>query len=266
MGNSKIDLNTVPYDAPLRFELPSRKWVSSQCAKGRNSTTTSVSPVDLSGKWVIITGSNNGIGREAALQMAEWGANLILGCRNPPPHETHPEAVVEECKEKAKKSGKQIEVEWWELDMASLKSVEAFAKRWLDTGRALDILCNNAGMGSSPGGSEVFRTEDGFEIIHQVCLPYHPSNVMENVLIEHCKRSISSLTSFLHSLFFPQSLKRKLRVSYARLQVSTIWENTTSRTSTLSKEIPESQAYRYLSLPLTFSSFPLPIHLPVLSS
>jgi hypothetical protein len=179
MGNSKIDLNTVPYDAPLTFELPSAKWILSQSNKGRNSTTISVSPVDLSGKWVIITGSNNGIGREAALQMAEWGANLILGCRNPPRHETHPEAVVEECKEKAKKAGKQIEVEWWELDMASLKSVEAFAKRWLDTGRALDILCNNAGMGSSPGGSEVFRTEDGFEIIHQVCLPYHPSNVME---------------------------------------------------------------------------------------
>jgi NAD(P)-dependent dehydrogenase (short-subunit alcohol dehydrogenase family) len=178
MGNSKIDLNTIPYDAPLTFELPSREWIISH-AKNRKSTTISISPVDLSGKWVIITGSNNGIGREAALQMAEWGANLILGCRNPPRHETHPEAVVEECKEKAKKAGKQIEVEWWELDMASLKSVEAFAKRWLDTRRALDILCNNAGMGSSPGGSEVFRTGDGFEIIHQVCLPYHPSKVME---------------------------------------------------------------------------------------
>lgn len=52
--------------------------------------------------------------------------------------------------------------------MASLASIEAFAARWAATGRAIDILANNAGMGSSPGGDDVFKTRDGFEIIHQV--------------------------------------------------------------------------------------------------
>jgi hypothetical protein len=140
MGDQKYDLNTIPYDAPLSFTPPSRRWVLDQSNKGRKSTTTSVAPADLTGKWVIITGSNNGIGREAALQMAEWGANLILGCRNPPPHEQLPSAVVEECKERAKKAGKLIQVEWWEVDMADLGSVERFAQRWLDTGRALVCL------------------------------------------------------------------------------------------------------------------------------
>jgi NAD(P)-dependent dehydrogenase (short-subunit alcohol dehydrogenase family) len=102
--------------------------------------------VDLTGKWIVISGSNNGIGREAALQFAAWGGNLILACRDPPPRETHPTKVVEECKEKAKEAGHtDTTIEWWELDCAKLGSVEAFAKRWLDTGRALDILCNNAG-------------------------------------------------------------------------------------------------------------------------
>jgi len=168
MTDSKVDLNTIPYDAPLSFPAPSQKWILEKSNNGRKSTTTSVAPADKTGKWVIITGSNNGIGREAALQMAEWGANLILGCRNPPPHEQLPSDVVEECKEKAKKANKLIEVEWWEVNMADLGSVERFAKRWLDTGRPLDILCNNAGMGSSPGSSKVFKTKDGFEIIHQV--------------------------------------------------------------------------------------------------
>jgi NAD(P)-dependent dehydrogenase (short-subunit alcohol dehydrogenase family) len=54
------------------------------------------------------------------------------------------------------------------VDYSKLKSVEGLATRWLDTGRPLDILCNNAGIGTSPGGSAVFKTEDGFEIIHQV--------------------------------------------------------------------------------------------------
>jgi len=98
--------------------------------------------------------------------------------------------VVEECKANAKMAGHVTsEIEWWELDMSSLASVEAFAQRWLDTRRPLvrryhshehtmvllangrchvqDILCNNAGIGSSPGGQEVFLTKDGFEIIHQ---------------------------------------------------------------------------------------------------
>ena len=105
------------------------------------------------------------------MQMASWGANIVLACRTPAPssREPHPASTVDECLVKARVAGQLHNAfEWWELDMADLSSVEALAKRWLATGRALDILCNNAGMGSSPGGSNVSRTKDGFEIIHQV--------------------------------------------------------------------------------------------------
>ena len=131
-----------------------------------------VPDVDFRGKWVIITGANNGIGREAALRMAAWGANIVLGCRNPPPHEIHPEDVVCECLIAARGKGhKDTVFEWWPIDMSDLNSVEAFAKKWLDSGRVVDVLCNNAGMGSSPAGTgKTFHTKDGFEIIHQVCL------------------------------------------------------------------------------------------------
>ncbi|KIW06676.1 uncharacterized protein PV09_02381 [Verruconis gallopava] len=166
---AEVDINTIPYDAPLSFEEPSRAWCSAQSRKGAVRTRETLPAVDLAGKWIIISGANNGIGREAALQFAAWGANLILACRDPPPHETHPTTAVEECKARAKEAGHaDTTIEWWVLDCARLDSVEAFARRWLDTGRALDVLCNNAGMGSSPGGGSVFRTVDGFEIIHQV--------------------------------------------------------------------------------------------------
>jgi NAD(P)-dependent dehydrogenase (short-subunit alcohol dehydrogenase family) len=55
--------------------------------------------------------------------------------------------------------------EWWECDMADLSSLEALAARWNETGRPLDILCNNAGM--SPRVPRV-ETRDGFELCHQV--------------------------------------------------------------------------------------------------
>jgi len=173
-GRSKTtdeDLLTVPYDAPLSIQEPSLLfWITPRAWQGTNWSTLTVPDVDLSGKWVIISGSNNGIGREAALRFASWGANLILACRDPPAKETHPTIVVKECREMMKRNDKTADVEWWEVDMADLASVEAFADRWLQTGRALDILCNNAGLGSSPGGEQVTKTKDGFEIIHQVRL------------------------------------------------------------------------------------------------
>lgn len=122
----------------------------------------------------MISGSNNGIGREASIQFAKWGANLILISRDAPNNEIHPLTVVDECKEAAAAAGhEKSQIEWWEADYTRLSDVEALAKRWLDTERPLDILCNNAGVGSSPGGNSVFKTKDGFEFIHQINLLAH---------------------------------------------------------------------------------------------
>jgi short-subunit dehydrogenase len=166
-------LDKISYDAPLSFQEPSQKWKNDMGFLKNNRSEfvrdEQMTKADLSGKWVIISGSNNGIGREAALAFARMGANMILACRNPPPTENHPDSVVAECVIEAKKFDHKSTIEWWIFDGADLETVEAFAQRWLQTGRPLDILCNNAGMGSSPGGSDVVLTKDGFEIIHQVC-------------------------------------------------------------------------------------------------
>lgn len=147
---------------------PSALWCLWKTLKGINSSKITIPDADLRQKWVIITGGNSGIGREAALQFSKWGANIILGCRQPPPHEPHPDVVVQECKAAALAAGHDSTcIEWSECDMANLASVEAFGKRWLARGTPLDILCNNAGM---PGAqlSKVRMTTDGFEILHQV--------------------------------------------------------------------------------------------------
>jgi len=173
-----VDLYSIPYDAPLSFKAPSWGWTRYN-AYVNNSTVLTRKDVpfkDLSGKWVIISGSNNGIGREAAIFIAQCGANLILACRDPPSHEKHPEEVAQECIAAAKARGyKNSTIEWWEIDLTKFRSVDAFAKRWLDTGRPLDILCNNAGMGTNPGGAsgKILKTEDGLEFVHQVNFAAH---------------------------------------------------------------------------------------------
>lgn len=153
------------------FREPSTLWCVWQCfIKGTKSDRLQIPDVDLRNQWVVLTGGNSGIGREAALQFSRWGANVVLGCRQPPPHEPHPDTVLEECRAAALASGHHDTIlEWWECDMGNLASVEAFGKRWLAKGTPLDILANNAGMPSSVGDT-VQSTIDGFELLHQVIM------------------------------------------------------------------------------------------------
>lgn len=138
--------------------------------KGTNATiltSIEVPEKDLTGKWIIITGANNGIGFEAAKTFAKWGANLILACREPPEWETHPSVAEKECNALAESAGHASIIEWWKLDLTDLGSIDRFATKWVDTNRPLHILCNNAGVTATPGAETIY-TKDGFEYTHQV--------------------------------------------------------------------------------------------------
>ena len=107
----------------------------------------------LDGKTVIVTGGNTGIGKETAIDLAARGAKVIIACRS---RERGEKAVLEIKRE----SGSE-EVYLQMLDLASFKSVRAFAKRILETETRLDVLINNAGV--YLGGPSPQRTEDGYE-------------------------------------------------------------------------------------------------------
>lgn len=146
----------------------SRVYNLLQAVRGANNTYLTdqyVPGADLTGKWIIVSGSNNGIGFEAAKSFASWGANLTLACREPPAWEMHPTAAVQECRDIATSHHHSSTIDWWEVDMADMSSVEAFCQRWLDSDRPLDILCNNAGVAST---AKTRMTKDGFQLVHQV--------------------------------------------------------------------------------------------------
>ncbi|MGO9452902.1 MAG: oxidoreductase [Candidatus Binataceae bacterium] len=107
---------------------------------------------DLSGKTIVVTGGNSGIGYEAALQFARKHASVVLACRSI---------------EKANGAAAQIKsaysdatVEVMELDLSNLASVRAFADALRKQHQRLDVLCNNAGVMAIP----YRRTPDGFEM------------------------------------------------------------------------------------------------------
>ncbi|MDY7081188.1 MAG: SDR family NAD(P)-dependent oxidoreductase, partial [Halobacteria archaeon] len=109
---------------------------------------------DMTGKNVVVTGANSGLGFEASKAFAEKGANVVLACRSDA---------------RGNKAVKKIEnddevndasVEFMKLDLADLSSIRRFAVNFKDEFSSLDVLCNNAGLMAIPRQ----ETEDGFEM------------------------------------------------------------------------------------------------------
>jgi len=108
---------------------------------------------EMTGKTVIVTGSNSGIGFETAKVMAEKGAEVVMACRNT----DKGEAAAAEIRKENEKSNVQV----MKLDLASLESVREFAEKFNKSFKKLDILINNAGVMVPPTRQE---TADGFEL------------------------------------------------------------------------------------------------------
>lgn len=106
-----------------------------------------------SGRRVVITGANSGLGFETALALAQQGAEIILAVRNP----EKGEEALRKLRAAAPSASLQLEA----LDLASLKSVHAFGQRLLQKNQPLDLLINNAGIMAVP---KRMQTEDGFEL------------------------------------------------------------------------------------------------------
>uniref|UniRef100_A0A8B9FXN9 Dehydrogenase/reductase 13 n=1 Tax=Amazona collaria TaxID=241587 RepID=A0A8B9FXN9_9PSIT len=109
-----------------------------------------------SGMWrralgVLLRG---GIGEATALELARGGARVVLATRSAPRGEAAARRIRTETG--------NPDVRFMHLDLASLRSVRAFASAFLREEPHLHLLINNAGV--SAGGT----TEDGFSLAFQV--------------------------------------------------------------------------------------------------
>jgi len=115
---------------------------------GFNASTTAREVVDgrdLSGLVAIVTGGYSGLGREAALVLAHAGARVIVPARD----------VA-----KAAEALQGVErIELAPLDLMDPASIDAFARAFLASGAALDLLLNSAGIMAAP----LRRDDRGYE-------------------------------------------------------------------------------------------------------
>ena len=107
----------------------------------------------MTGKVVIVTGANSGIGKEISLALAGMGAGLVMVCRDRERGEAARRDVM------ASTGNQQVELLL--ADLASQQSIRQAASEFKATHDRLDVLVNNAGM-SSPTRRE---TVDGIETV-----------------------------------------------------------------------------------------------------
>ena len=106
-------------------------------------------------KTCIITGANTGIGYETTLAMLQKDYKVICAVRNKEKMEKARESLAQTL---GVNSG-LVDIEIEELDLNDQNSIEAFAKKFMDSENGLDVLINNAGVMATPE----MKTKDGFE-------------------------------------------------------------------------------------------------------
>lgn len=106
---------------------------------------------DLSGKTVIVTGGNSGLGFEAVKALALKGAQVIMACRSV--------SKGEEAKKQIAKFIPKADVTVMELDLTDMNSIKSFVAKFKQNHTKLDVLLNNAGIMMVPYG----LTKNGFE-------------------------------------------------------------------------------------------------------
>ena len=128
----------------------------------------------LHGRVALITGTNTGIGRITALELASRGAHVFIACRS----QERTQPVLDEIRA----AGCRGTAEWVPLDLGDFDSVRQCAQSLLSRNLPLHLLINNAGLAGARG-----VTRSGFELAFGVNHMGH--FLLTQLLFNRIKRS-----------------------------------------------------------------------------
>jgi NAD(P)-dependent dehydrogenase (short-subunit alcohol dehydrogenase family) len=140
---------------------------------------------DLSGRTVLVTGANSGIGFETSRALAGMGARVWMLCRD--------EERCADARESMYRSVPGADLEVTLGDFTDLASVRSFCERFSATGEALHALVNNAG--EIYGRRQI--TADGLERAWQVNLvaPFMLTELLRERITASAPARIVNVTS-----------------------------------------------------------------------
>lgn len=111
----------------------------------------------MSEHTILITGATDGLGRALAAELSETGATLLLHGRD--------DARGRQTIAQIHAQTGNRNLHWHRADLASLEEVRALAERIEREHGGLDVLVNNAGIGTTlPGDARRMESRDGYEL------------------------------------------------------------------------------------------------------
>lgn len=151
---------------------------------------------DLTGRRVVITGANSGLGLQTAIGLGRAGAEVILACRD--------EQRGRDAEKRVRAETGSDRIEMRTLDLANLTSVRDFAAGFSGP---LDLLVNNAGVMATPRAT----TTDGFEL--QFGTNHLGHFALTGLLLEHLREAGAARVVTLSSL-----AHKRGRINFGDLQ------------------------------------------------
>jgi retinol dehydrogenase-13 len=156
-------------------------------------------------KTCLITGSNSGIGKATAIEMAQRGYNILMLCRD--------SEKSRNAKAEIKAGSNEMKVDLVYVDFASLKSIENAASEITQKYDSIDVLINNAGVVKR----KLTTSEDGLEMNLAVnfLAPFYLTNLLLPLLMKSDSARIINVTSELY-----KSGKIDMKNDYSKNQIS----------------------------------------------
>ena len=102
----------------------------------QTTAAETLSGIDLTGRLAVVTGGYSGIGLETTRALSGAGAHVVVPARRPAAAEEALAGIV----------GVVVD----ELDLGDVESVAGFADRFVGSGRAVDLMIDNAGIMACP--------------------------------------------------------------------------------------------------------------------
>jgi NAD(P)-dependent dehydrogenase (short-subunit alcohol dehydrogenase family) len=147
--------------------------------------TTQCKEFDLTGKVAVVTGAGRGLGRGMALDLARYGADVVLCSRT----RSELESVAEEIEALDRRAMVRP------VDVGQVADLEAMAREAADAFGRIDILVNNAGLNVPQWAEEV--TEEAWDRVMAINLKgaFFCAQAVGRVMIEQKHGKIINISS-----------------------------------------------------------------------
>jgi NAD(P)-dependent dehydrogenase (short-subunit alcohol dehydrogenase family) len=145
---------------------------------------------ELSKSTVLITGATDGLGKAVATELVRSGATVLIHGRD----DRRGEETLREIRAEAGSD----RLEWYRADLSSLAEVRDLAERIGAERHQLDVLVNNAGIGTTlPDDNGRLESKDGYELRFAVnyLAPFLLTRLLEPLLVASAPSRIVNVSS-----------------------------------------------------------------------